>query len=319
MSEENTTTLRVAYRVELDYVDPLPELLENLSGCAANGQNLWTVSDEGRTIACLERYKSGYRLSGTIEIDHWISAIPGSQDDELDLESLDYDAGALWICGAHCKVRRKPQAGEPLSPDIRERKSRRLLARIAFGSDGRTPIKANWLPFEGDGSLLQVLQGDPFLLPYRELPTKENGIDIEGLAIVDGRVFVGLRGPMVGGFAVIVELSLDEGFRIASAKRHFLKLDGRAVRELAREGSNLLIIGGPVGESQGSFALYRWSPEDDAVVTKIFEWGSILEKPEGMCLTSIEGSQGLLMLYDSPDARIHGAKFEADWFEGTVI
>lgn len=307
MRVANKAGLHAADRVELDYLEHSSELLENLSGCAANGPLLWTVSDEGRTIACLERHDSNYSLTGSIKIDHWVSEIPGEKGDELDLESLDFASGFLWVCGAHCKVRRKPQTDELLNSEIRERKSRRLLARIAFESDGRTPTRVD---------LRKVLEEDLFLSPYRELPTKENGIDIEGMAVIDDRIFVGLRGPLVGGFAVVFELYLDDRFRIASLKRHFLKLDGLAVRELARVNASLLVIAGPVGESQGPFALYRWNPEMDAAPTKVFAWGVVAEKPEGMCITSIEGKDGLLVLYDSPQARIRGATFEADWFKG---
>ncbi|SEQ58865.1 Protein of unknown function [Nitrosomonas ureae] len=40
------------------------------------------------------------------------------------------------------------------------------------------------------------------------IPGKDNGIDIEGLACtLDGRVLVGMRGPVLRGIAIILELA----------------------------------------------------------------------------------------------------------------
>ena len=57
----------VAYEVEkivLDYagVEGLDDILKNLSGVATAGSFLWTASDEGRTVECLEPSGDGYRL-----------------------------------------------------------------------------------------------------------------------------------------------------------------------------------------------------------------------------------------------------------------
>ncbi|RDJ05055.1 DUF3616 domain-containing protein [Rhizobium grahamii] len=312
MSEVNVSTLHLARRIVLDYVAPPPGILENLSGCAANESHLWTVSDEGRSIERLERHMSGYRFDAPIPLDDLIPGIPGDPDDELDLESLDFADSMLWICGSHCKARRKPQGSEQVSPVIRERNSRRLLARIKFQEDGQTPSGADFLPFDGVESLRDHLEKDPFLSPYKDLPTKEGGFDIEGLAVVNDNVFLGLRGPVVGGFAVIVELALNSAFRIVSHKLHFVDLGGLAVRELARNGSSMLIIAGPVGEALGPFSLQTWQP-GASHTERILTWDTIAEKPEGMCCATIDGEIGLLLLHDSPSARINGAKYEADW------
>ena len=42
------------------------------------------------------------------------------------------------------------------------------------------------------------------------LPSKDNGLDIEGLAVLGNRVYLGLRGPVLRGRAIILELELEE-------------------------------------------------------------------------------------------------------------
>ena len=38
------------------------------------------------------------------------------------------------------------------------------------------------------------------------IPSKDNGFDVEGLAVSGDRVFLGLRGPVLRGWAMVVEL-----------------------------------------------------------------------------------------------------------------
>ena len=42
--------------------------------------------------------------------------------------------------------------------------------------------------------LLEALAHDPHLAPFLSLPAKDNGFDLEGLAVLGKRVFLGLRG-----------------------------------------------------------------------------------------------------------------------------
>ncbi|NEI31725.1 DUF3616 domain-containing protein [Rhizobium ruizarguesonis] len=313
MDTGTTSEFFLAGQVSLDFGTSEQSLVRNLSGCVATGPLLWTVSDEGRTLERLTREVDGYRLSERFALDQFIQGIPGSSDDELDLESIDSDATSLWLCGAHCKVRRKPEANEILNSEIRERKSRRLLARLMIDQSPGRPVTAQSVPFEGDGSLRTMLEGNLFFAPFRELPTKENGIDIEGLAVVDGCVFIGLRGPVIGGFAVVAELAIDSAFRIQSVRPFFLNLQGLGVRELTRDGTNILITAGPVGDAQGPFALYRWSPKPGFAPRKVYSWGTAIEKPEGLCWCEVGGERGLLVFYDSPgDTRLQNGVYSAD-------
>jgi hypothetical protein len=52
-------------------------------------------------------------------------------------------------------------------------------------------------------------EGDPHLAPFMDIPGKDNGFDIEGLAIAGERVFIGLRGPVLRGWATILEVAFN--------------------------------------------------------------------------------------------------------------
>jgi hypothetical protein len=312
-------------RITLDYTGAKGEkLLGNLSGIAAAGEFLWTVSDEGRTLECLRKKGKGFKLERQYGLDEIFADVPGADDgDELDLESIGIADGALWLTGSHCRVRAKPlndgAPGAAIEPNsrIKDRPSRALFGRIALDQSGGALGAARALPFAERGSLRAHLAEDAFLEPFLALPSKENGLDIEGLAILAGSAFLGLRGPLIDSFAAAVELSLDSAFQISASHLHFIDLGGLGIRDLARDGDSLIVIAGPVTGASGPFRLCRWTPSRTPAVQSaqlLFEWPAGQEKPEGLCVTERGGKRGAVLLYDSPrESRVHGQRYAADW------
>ncbi|MGO7265420.1 MULTISPECIES: DUF3616 domain-containing protein [Rhizobium] len=292
-----------------------PDILRNLSGAATCGNFMWTVSDEGRTLECLELKAGSYRLAEQHFVDDFVRSIPGVESgDELDLEAIACDGDNLWICGSHCRVRKKPEPGIPVNWELKNRKSRRLLACFKLGESGGHISKADWLPFDGPGSLRETLERDLFIQPFSALPSKENGIDIEGLAVRGDLVFVGLRGPRIDNQAMVLKLTMTDEFRIGSVERFFVDLDGLAVRDLNWLGKQLLILAGPVGDASGPFRLCLWDPQNGSV-TALHSWDRVHEKPEGVCWLRPDAQTDLIVIYDSPDdSRISTTTYRADRF-----
>lgn len=297
--------------VLLDYAgaEGLLDILTNLSGAAVEGKRLWTVSDEGRTIELMLRDGDGYKLAEQIQLDDLFPDLPKG---EADLESICCADGRLWVAGSHTRVRR-PAEGVP-RPKLRDRPSRHLLGSLTAAGEARA------LPQTGRGALRPALAKDPFLRPFLELPTKENGLDIEGQAVLGNRLFLGLRGPLIDNHAIVLEVPLSSTgrVRLAGLRRHFLWLGGLGVRDLARDGDRLLVVAGPVTAAAGPFTLHDWTPGRGGGVDfpeSIARWPEAAERPEGVCRLDRGGRRGLLVLYDAPDGdRIDGASYRADWF-----
>ena len=100
-------------------------------------------------------------------------------------------------------------------------------------------------------------------------PSKENGFDVEGLAVSGNRVFVGLRGPVLRGWAIVLELRVksEEDGRISLEQtgedsapylKHFLRLDGLGIRDLVIDGDDILALAGPTMDLDGPVYVYRW-------------------------------------------------------------
>jgi hypothetical protein len=300
--------MKIRGRIALDYTDAPSSVIENLSGVAQDGDSLWTVSDEGRSIERLDPAADGFKLAERFGVDDLIDDVPGAGDgpddgDELDLESVAIAGGRLWICGSHCNVRRKPETDGVLNPQIRKRKGRCLIARFAL--EGGKLRGGDSLPVSGDRSLRSHLRQNPYLAPFLNLPSKENGLDIEGFALRGGSAFLGLRGPRLDSIAAVIELSLDSGFDIERSRLHLIDMGGLSVRDIAVANEDMLLIAGPVGDAPGPFELRRWRPRktDQTQQTEVvFSWPGDGEKPEAICPGRFLGEDGVLCLYDSPAA-----------------
>ena len=320
----------------LDYRDAArePKLLHNLSAVAVAGRFLWTASDEGRSIECLEPDGDGYRLRRQYRLDSLFPDLPGKKsDDEADVEALAVDGDSLWICGSHCWVRKQTESPSLLSDRIVERPSRHLLGRVKLVEDGgRIADFGEVFAFTGRGSLREALAKNKFLRPFLELPSKENGLDIEGMAVgPDGRLLFGLRGPLFDSYAVVVAAEIDarKRERLQIKKRavvlHFLHLGGLGVRDITRSGDEMFVLAGPVTSAPAPFRIYRWKPQDPTYVQRpvllhewAYSWGTSTpaedpENPEGLSVLD-RGRPGLLVLFDSPRlSRIEGTRYFADW------
>jgi Protein of unknown function (DUF3616) len=307
-------------RIVLDYAGAATtKLLTNLSGIATTNGALWTVSDEGRTVECLALSPDGFTLRKQFALDDFIPGMPGSDTgDELDLESIDIADDQLWLCGSHCRVRKKPDFEDRINPEFRSRPSRCLLAAIELTNGGTELGTVQSLPFKGEGSLRRHLEQNGYLQPFVNLPSKENGLDIEGFVWRDGSALLGLRGPLVDSIAVVAALRLSKKMAIKGSDLCFLDLGGLGIRDLARDGADVLVLAGPVSAASGPFRLYRWAPQSTDAVQKpelLFTWPQNQEKPEGICIIERNGRKGILTVYDSPDetSRIDGHRYATDW------
>jgi hypothetical protein len=161
------------------------------------------------------------------------------------------------------------------------------------------------------------------------IPGKDNGFDIEGLAIDGRRLLLGLRGPVLRGWSALLEIAVDvraEQLRLAPLddsgtliRKHFLQLDGLGVRDLHFSGDDLYILAGPTMVLNGEIRVFKW-PGARAVLAAnrepvVFEaaltesvslpHGRGTDRAEAICDLPPElagGKPSWLVLYDAPGA-----------------
>lgn len=332
------------------------KLPEDLSAVVRVGEDLWIASDEETSVEKLSLQSDGsFGNHTTYSLEQFFSLpVATTEDDcEVDIEGLDVHQGYLWLVGSHSLKRKKTKAEateaqniESLQTILREG-NRYLLARIPLENgnlysefNGRHAATLSASRTSSD--LVTAMKSDPHFEPSISVPSKENGLDIEGLAVFENRVFLGLRGPVLRGIAVILELNVGDASGTSGQLhleqpagtsrlyyKHFVDLDGLGVRDLCFQGNDLLILAGPTMEADGELWVYRWenplaSGKDSFSKPKrLFQ---IPHQPgkdraEGICRFPI-GTQeeGLLVIYDSPsksryDKNANPRPYKADIFE----
>lgn len=320
---------------------------EDLSAAArAPDGSLWVASDEHGVLYRLSpeeprvfSHPQRHDVAGRL-------GVKGSE--EMDIEALDLQDGHLWLVGSHSSVRKKPK-GKGVAKDlarlatVEHQPARFVLARLPLpgrsggnGARAKKPHAAALGPSAAGSRLVELLREDehlaPFLVPAGPgappgalaIPSKDNGLDIEGLAVHGDRVFLGLRGPVLRGWAVLLELEVEatgDGFleprrrkKGGWYRKHFLDLDGLGIRELSRHGNDLLILAGPTLPLDGTIRLYRLRNGLNLTADSLHEQepGGLeplfdvprsekADHAEGVALYSyFEEDDSVLVVYDSP-------------------
>ena len=269
MSQPLRPTATIAQTLTLDLrcrgedEETTQKIAKSLSGAACRGGYLFVGSDEGPGFERLHNTGAGsYGERETFPLGNFFD-LPGHDDDEADVESLSIRKDWLWLVTSHARTRSKLKDGVKKFAKMRFHERRYVLGRIpliAGEDDAPTPVRRDgnrdaWcVPMSERGSvLMDTLAEDPHLRHFLDIPAKENGLDIEGLAVGKGRVVLGLRGPVLRGRAVLLDLnwSSDEGFMAendgdtVSYEKMFVDFDGLGVRDLCRRGEDLMILAGP--------------------------------------------------------------------------
>lgn len=268
---------------------------DGLSSVLRTGDNLWVACDERTSLERLRLLPDGSFGQHTSFSLAQLLDLPADDEHEIDIEGLAQADNYLWVVGSHSRKRKQPKPDHPDQAkqlgklaQVQTEANRYLLARVPLVLDPATGdyvllreapdparprrrLRAASLRSRAHGNdLLHLLRHDEHLAPFLAIPGKDNGFDIEGLsAVTGGRVFVGLRGPVLRGWAVVLELQLREDrhgrLRLAPLPetqqlyhKHFLDLHGMGLRELREVGSDLYLLAGPTMDLDGAIAVYRW-------------------------------------------------------------
>lgn len=313
----------------------LKDARNNFSAIVLEGAHLWLGGDEGTQIDRLTRQADG-SFAGQSRFDVApLLDLPGGagpKAPEIDIEGLDFDDGYLWIIGSHSRKRPKVDKNktdeENLArmAEVRTDGNRFTLGRFPLSDQGvpvaeRDSRRAARLEGGTEGNvLLDALRADSMLGPFCQIPSKENGLDLEGLAVRGNRVFAGLRGPVLRGWAVVLDFEVEvypgSPGRLKLSRppwKHLLKLDGLGVRELALLDKDLLILAGPTMDLDGPVTVYRWvgavektgaslNPEVAKVLDVPFAQGADHAEGIALIVRGATGSLQAMICYDSPHA-----------------
>jgi hypothetical protein len=203
---------------------------QDLSGIACISDRFGLIgADESRDVQVVEIS----REDKTLRARETVSLAPSG--DEIDIEAIAAEGDSYYIIGSH-----------GISKKEGERQSNRY-SLFRLGVDRATGRPTRPASIER-ASLVELLRSDPVLGEHFGKPLQQRGVNIEGLAVRNGRLFVGLRGPNLEGNAFVLEVGADDVFGGKSqppSTLHKLQLGpGLGIREIVAVRSGFLLIAG---------------------------------------------------------------------------
>jgi Protein of unknown function (DUF3616) len=328
-------------KILLDFSSFYGEYRKNLSAVLlTSNKYLWLGSDETSSIERLSLIDDNtFGEHQHYQVANYIG-LPAPEDKEIDIEGLAYIDNYLWFVGSHSWKRKK------VKDDVIDAKNIQRLAKTEFEANryilGRIPLidgqlskscphpqhpdielSAAKLELSPKGNILiDALLKDSHLGAFiqSQIPSKDNGFDLEGIVVCGNRVYLGLRGPVLRGWAIILELELTNsnsellklnpiGENNELYQKHFVFLNGLGIRDLCVDGENLLILAGPTMDLDGPVQVYRldnWRKLSPNTLNKPelimnIPFGEREEHAEGITLfKQTTGADSLLVVYDSP-------------------
>lgn len=353
-----TNIVLLEFHPERDNLAHDKELRDGLSVALRMGKTLWLANDESVSLERLTVADKDSTGVSSFARDHKqfllhdflplpLPPYGESKDDinEADIEGLACDDKYMWLVGSHSLRRKQPKADDGVKKaqqrlcSVGADGNRYLLARIPIvKEDGEYTLQkevehkdkrrsAAMLRADQHGNELSaLLKDDEHFGPFLAIPGKDNGFDIEGIAIAGKHLLLGLRGPVLRGWAAIIEVApVDDEepgwMRLAPVdgdgtllRKHFLDLGGLGIRDLCVQGKDLLILAGPTMDLDGPVYVCRWAGgaepngaqimhADDLERILTLPYGQGVDHPEGMTLfPEKDGSDGLMVVYDAASA-----------------
>ena len=237
---------------------------------------------------------------------------------ELDAEGVGYAAGAFYVMGSHGRARHERQNPRQEAKNAAKADASRQFFRVRFdlhavSDDGRLTGAVAITP---SAALPTFIQAEPALAPTFNTALVDNGLTIEGVAVRDGVLYAGMRGPVrENGDAILLAVPLAALFsgKQGEARPYFLHLGtdtmrhARGVRDLVAFENGFLVLAGPVqdppnGEiKDGDYAVFWWDGTSTPKKLKNLPTYGKESKPEALVpLARKDKKLGVLLLFDGP-------------------
>jgi Protein of unknown function (DUF3616) len=134
----------------------------------------------------------------------------------------------------------------------------------------------------------------------------QRGVNIEGLAVKDGRLYFGFRGPAEDGVAEILAIDANALFTGGDAKTTVANIvvgAGRGIRDLTAVKDGFLILAGPDDDNKDvGWAIAEWDGKGNADVAtpKFLAQLDLRDLVRPSCDEEIK-TEAMAVLDDAPD------------------
>ena len=231
----------------------------------------------------------------------------GDKFKDLDGEAVAYDGRDFYVTGSHGCSRHSSKFHP--SSFVLAKIPQAVLAKALTAGDDPVDDPTVQTSFRlSEALLLAPHVKDFFAVDLMDA----NGLNIEGLLVANGKLYAGLRAPIVAGEAFVIEMPVAPLFDAArpvaqsDVREHPLALGkGRGIRDLApMPDGRILVLGGPAQDGDVDFALYvvdpigDWKPKQIGVIDDV-PGSSSETKAEALFVLAQSGSRlEVLVMFD---------------------
>jgi len=207
---------------------------------------------------------------------------------EMDIEGIAVEGNYIYVIGSHSSRRHTVKSDRSYKKNRKTFHNKRIDDEANRDWLYRLKVNAQMqLTEKKHITLRNIIQNHKVLKTFSQIPSKENGIDIEGIAVVDDWIYVGFRGPVFrNNYVPVLKLKFDDAENTASLL--WVNFGGGGIRDMAKVDNGFLIISGPVGDGPGAYSVHHWDGRDmipgkkreQAEIGKVNKLGDI-DAPDG--------------------------------------
>jgi len=293
---------------------------EDVSGIACNRSSgfprLCILADDETQGAQIVILKDGELIAG--DFVKLTDAQHANKPLELDAEGIAFENGSFYVIGSHGRPRHNDDPAKEAASNAKAQATRQIF-RITLdtaGVDMQTGKLVSRPAIKPSTDLAGILQRQPDLSPSFDRALDDNGLTIEGIAVRDASLYVGMRGPVIGTDAAVLSMPLSAVFegQPAPSTLHKLALEkdslcaSRGVRDMTAHANGFLVLAGPVNDppdgreiQPGDYSIYLWDGKSGP--ERVMDLPAYGKKVKPEALLPLDGDAErvrVLLLFDGP-------------------
>ncbi len=225
----------------------------NLSGAAC-------VPTTPKFTSCLiandeKRYAQFFSIEGSTLVPRKLIRFSDA-DKDPDAEGVAYENGVFYITGSHGRSRKTDKENKESYAVFR------FSVDPASGIPGFDPNDKKVIGVESTSRLRDVIRDDDNTAAFFNKKLAEGGVNIEGIAVKNGRMHFGLRAPSNKNHAVVLSVEASALFTETDELKPMstaLELGkDTGIRDLAAVSDGILILAGPTREEAVPYTVWFW-------------------------------------------------------------
>jgi hypothetical protein len=225
----------------------------NLSGAAC-------VPTTPKFTSCLiandeKKYAQFFSINGTTLTPQKLIRLSNA-DKDPDAEGVAYAAGYFYVAGSHGRSRNKDTDNDSSYSVFR------FAVDPTTGIPKFKPNEKEVVGVESSSRLREAIREGDTIKKFFNRPLAEGGVNIEGIAVKNDRMYFGLRGPSLDGSAFVLSVDAEAVFtKEGDLKSKVTPLAlglNTGIRDLAAINDGILILAGPTRDETVPYAVWFW-------------------------------------------------------------